>query len=135
MKITDNFNLIEFIESDFFGEHQDKVLESFRENESVLMPNLQKLAEQLQILRDYTGLPIKINIAYRPKWWEIKQGRSGSSQHVLCKAADIVIIGLKPSETYDLIERLVEEGSLNIGGLGKYNSFTHIDVRENKARW
>ncbi len=135
MKLTNNFYLKEFIESRFFGDDQDRVLMSYKEDEDTLLPNLLKLSEQLQILRDYTGLPISVNIAYRPKWWELKQGRSGNSQHVLCKAADIVIQGLKPFETYSLIEYLIDKGVLKIGGLGSYKSFTHLDIRENKARW
>ena len=135
MKLTNNFYLKEFIESRFFGEHQDLVLMSYKEEEDILLPNLLKLTEQLQILRDYTGLPISINIAYRPKWWELKQGRSGNSQHVLCKAADIVIQGMKPSDTHKLIEYLIGKEVLKIGGLGSYKTFTHIDIRDNKARW
>ena len=135
MKLTDNFYLKEFIESRFFGEDQDRVLMSYKEDEDILLPNLFKLTEQLQILRDYTKLPIAINIAYRPKWWELKQGRSGNSQHVLCRAADIVIQGMLPSDTHKLIEYLIDKEVLNIKGLGSYNTFTHVDVRENKARW
>ena len=135
MKLTDNFYLKEFTESKFFGKHQNRVLESFKQDENILLHNFTILANQLQILRDYTGLPIKINIAYRPKWWELQQGRSGSSQHVLGKAADIVIQGMKPKDTYALVEYLIGKGVLKIGGLGNYKSFTHIDIRDNKARW
>ena len=123
MKLTNNFSLSEF-ESKDGSETPQNVLD-----------NLQKVAEQLQILRDYTGLPIKVNSGYRSPEHNEKIGGSKNSQHKLGKAADIVIIGLKPSETYDLVERLVEEGSLQIGGLGKYNTFCHLDIRDNKARW
>jgi len=123
MKLTHNFSLSEFESKDGATTPED------------VLRNLQKVAKQLQILRDYVGLPIKVNSGYRSPEHNEKIGGSKNSQHKLGKAADIVIAGLKPSEVYDLVERLIREDVLNIGGLGKYNSFTHIDIRETKARW
>tara|TARA_R110000796_G_scaffold70457_1_gene160257 strand:- start:2049 stop:2456 length:408 start_codon:yes stop_codon:yes gene_type:complete len=135
MKLTENFSLDEFIKSRFYGENQECVNEIFEDNREQLLPNIQELANNLQVIRDYCGSPISINIAFRPVWWEIRQGRSGNSQHCLGKAADIVIQGYTPTETYVLIEKLIGEGLIKDGGLGKYNTFTHIDVRGKHARW
>jgi len=65
MRLTKNFELKEFIRSRFFDkETQEKVLASFEENKDALLPNIVKLANQLQVLRNYFGKPIIINIAF-----------------------------------------------------------------------
>ena len=123
MKLTHNFSLSEFESNDGATTPEDVLL------------NLQKVAKQLQILRDYTGRSITVNSGYRSPEHNKRIGGSKNSQHKLGKAADIVIKGMKPYETYALIENLVDKGVLKIGGLGSYNTFTHIDIRDNKARW
>tara|TARA_R110000850_G_scaffold6460_2_gene25200 strand:+ start:420 stop:827 length:408 start_codon:yes stop_codon:yes gene_type:complete len=135
MKLTKNFSLDEFIKSRFYGESQECINEIFEDNKEQLLPNIQELANNLQVIRDYCGVPISINIAFRPVWWELKQGRSGNSQHCLGKAADIVIQGYTPKDTYLLIEQLIGKGVVKDGGLGKYETFTHIDIRGKHARW
>jgi len=100
-----------------------------------IVANLKELAENLQVLRDYLNSPININIAFRPKWWELKQGRSGKSQHCLGKAADIVCKDFTPKEVHATIKLLIKDGKMSQGGLGSYNSFTHYDIRKTKARW
>jgi uncharacterized protein YcbK (DUF882 family) len=136
MKLTNNFTLEEFIESRFYTEEvQEDVWTSYDNDCATLEPNLQRLAENLQVLRDHVGKSVIINIAYRPVWYEIDMGRSGTSQHCLGKAADIVVSGMTPDEVVDTIEKLIAEGKMSEGGLGRYNSFTHYDVRGTKARW
>ena len=137
MKLTKNFSLDEFIYSDFFGEFQEDVLMSCQENESLLLPNIQKLAIQLQVLRDYINKPISINIAYRPVWWEHKQKRSGGSQHCLGNAADIVSKDYTPRELAQIIEHLISDSEMLQGGLSAYSTFTHYDIGYNgrKRRW
>lgn len=98
--------------------------------------NVFKLAEQLQILRDKVKKPIKINSAFRCANYNdnvIKGAKH--SQHKLGKAADIVVIGMTPNEVHKLVCEMVECGELNFGGIGKYNTFTHLDIREKKSRW
>lgn len=123
MKLTNNFNISEF-------ESKDGSLMPVN-----VLNNITKLAEQLQILRDYTNLPIKINSGYRSENHNKLIGGSPKSQHVLGKAADIVIKGMTPKETCALIEFLIENEILNIKGLGNYDTFTHLDMRDEKARW
>jgi len=100
-----------------------------------VLKNIELLSEQLQIIRDYTGKSITINSGYRSPEHNASIGGVSNSQHVLGKAADIVIDGMKPSDTYALIEYLNDKGVIKIGGLGSYNTFTHVDIRENTARW
>jgi uncharacterized protein YcbK (DUF882 family) len=134
--MTKNFKIEEFIDSRFYDDHsQSLVWDSYEENKDELKPMLQKLANQLQVLRNHLERPININIGYRPVWWEHQTGRSGSSKHCLGMAADIVVDGLSPDSVADAIEYLIEEGEMLQGGLGRYNTFTHYDIRKGKGRW
>lgn len=97
--------------------------------------NIIKLSNQLQFLRDYTGRPIKINSGYRCPKYNKKIGGVKNSQHLLGKAADIVVESLKPIEVFALIEDLIDMGLMLQGGLGLYDTFVHYDIRKTKARW
>jgi len=94
----------------------------------------------LEILKKELGGIIKNNSACRcVKYNEIIQKLknpnyvpfSSRSQHLYSKAADIVISGLDPSVVYDYLV-LRFPGKY---GIGKYKTFTHIDVRDKMARW
>lgn len=125
MKLTSNFNKSEFD------------CKSGADMPQEVFNNIQKLANQLQIIRNKVGVPIKINSGYRSPEHNTKIGGSKTSQHLLGKAADIVIDGYTPDEVADLIEELIENGDLLQGGLGRYNTFTHYDIGYNglKRRW
>ena len=100
-----------------------------------VLNNVQKLANQLQIIRNKVNVPITINSAYRcPKHNSIIGGAK-SSQHLQGKASDIVIEGYSNDDVADLIEELIASGDILQGGLGRYNTFTHYDIRKTKARW
>ncbi len=102
-----------------------------------VLHNVQKLANQLQELRNVVGSPIKINSGYRcPDYNDNVVKGAKNSQHKLGKASDIVIEDMTPQETFELIDLLINEGELLQGGLSAYSTFTHYDVRGNKkARW
>ena len=86
-----------------------------------------ELVKLLQKIRDHYGKPITINSAYRTPAYNKKVGGAKYSQHVQGKAADIVISGVTPYEVAKYAE------SLGAGGIGLYNSFTHVDVRPARA--
>lgn len=134
--MTKDFDIKEFLYSRFYAEAnvQDKVIESYEQDVAV-QDNLQILAEQLQVIRDYIAKPIQINIAYRPYWWEKQRGRNGKSQHCLGKAADIVVKGMGTKELHKAILELIEQGKIVNGGVGLYNTFIHYDIRPYPARW
>ena len=101
-----------------------------------LIPNVQKLANQLQVIRDRVNVPIKINSAYRCPEHNAMVGGVKTSMHLHAKASDIVIKGYSNDDVADLIEELIASGDILQGGLGRYNTFTHYDIRRgNKARW
>lgn len=138
MKITKNFKEQEFITSKWYKAEnvEDKVSEDYHSNKDV-QENIKILAANLQELRDYLNKPVSINIAYRPIWWEKKNGRTGTSQHCLGKAADIRVKGLTPEVIAHTIKKLIDQGKMHNGGLGIYSksNFVHYDIRTTPARW
>ena len=123
MKLTKNFNSEEFACKD--GTAVPKSL----------LPTVQKLAENLQVLRDHIGKPISINSGYRTPTYNKKIGGAPLSQHVQAKAGDLRIEGMTPKQVHDEIENLIKAGKMHNGGLGLYNAFVHYDVRQLPARW
>jgi uncharacterized protein YcbK (DUF882 family) len=99
--------------------------------------NVQKVANQLQIIRDRVNVPVKVNSAYRCLKHNKSIGSNDSSQHPKGNAVDIVIQGYTPNEVADLIEQLISDGDILQGGLGRYNTFSHYDIGHNgrKRRW
>jgi len=123
MRLTKNFSLSEFDCNDG------------TEMPSELLTNVLELAENLQVLRDFVGVPIKINSSYRSLSHNAKIGGSKSSQHLFAKAADIVIESKSPEQVANIIKALISEGKMKQGGISAYNTFTHYDIRGHKARW
>ena len=126
VQLTTNFSLAEFSCND-------------KKNTPVpceYLPNVTKLAIELQKLRDIIGCPIHINSGYRtPAYNASLEGSAVHSQHMLALAADCTTIDYTPNKFADLVEKLISEGKVNFKGLGRYNGFTHLDCREKKARW
>jgi len=87
------------------------------------------LAEMLDALREWAGAPVTITSGNRCPSYNQKIGGSPASQHLLGRAADVVVKGKAPKEVADWAE------GLHPGGLGRYSNFTHIDSRDGKARW
>jgi uncharacterized protein YcbK (DUF882 family) len=123
MRITENFSLSEFDCKDG------------SELPTALLPNVLDLADNLQVLRDYLGVPISINSAYRSLDYNREIGGATNSQHLLAKAADIVVESKTPDEVANIIKFLISEGKMTQGGLKAYDTFTHYDIRGYKARW
>lgn len=123
MKITKNFDLREFRSKDGASFPTEVIF------------NIQKLASQLQMFRELVKKPITINSGYRSKSHNKKVGGSPNSQHLLGKAADIKVKGLKPKTVYDKLSKLMDNGDLLQGGLGLYDTFVHYDIRKTRVRW
>jgi len=123
MQLTKNFNLSEF------------QCKCGCEMPEFVKKNVEELAKDLQVIRDKVGIGFTPNSAYRcPKHNQIIGGVK-TSQHLKGKAADINIKGIEPSEVADLVEDLMKTEAITKGGVGRYNSFTHIDIRGTNARW
>lgn len=122
MKLSENFSIEELNKHNF--KMSDEVLD-----------NLKELAVQLEIVRAHFNVPVTINSGYRNLEYNRNIGSKDTSQHVLGTAADIVVSGVSPDDVADAIEFLINTGMLKEGGVGRYNSFTHYDIRGSRARW
>lgn len=124
MKLTENFNLEEFHCKD-----GTPVPEQY-------LPNLKKLAKNLQALRDELDAPVIVSgSGYRTEKHNKKAGGAPKSQHLTASAADISSPAFSPKEIAATIERLIIEGRMDEGGIGVYNTFVHYDIRGTRARW
>lgn len=90
-----------------------------------------ELVNVLQKIRTHFKKPVTITSAYRTPSRNAAVGGTEHSQHLYGKAADIKVSGFSPSEVANYAEKLL----CNRGGIGIYDSFIHIDVRDSKARW
>ena len=123
MKLSENFSLSEFRCND-----GTDVPEEY-------MDNVKKLTENLQILRDIIGKPIIVISGYRSPDYNKKISGVKRSQHMLAKAADIIIRGMDTRDVANLIKDLIKQGKMHSGGVGLYETFVHYDVRGRNARW
>lgn len=90
-----------------------------------------RLVMVLESIRTHFGSAVVINSAYRTPQYNANEGGAAHSQHCYGTAADIVVRGKTPAQVAAYARQLMPDW----GGVGKYASFTHIDVREIKADW
>lgn len=74
------------------------------------------------------GKAVIINSGYRSPSHNKRVGGASKSQHLYGKAADIKVRGVTPATVYNAADKL-------FNGVGRYNTFTHVDTRANKARF
>lgn len=90
-----------------------------------------ELVEVLQKIRSHFKTAVTINSAFRTATRNKAVGGAKYSQHLYGTAADIVVTGVSPLKVAEYAETLLP----NKGGIGRYSTFTHVDVRETKSRW
>jgi len=123
MQLTENFSLHEFDCNDGTPVPDE------------LLHNVEALAEQLQILRDYLGERIMISSAYRHPAYNKKIGGKSNSYHLKAMAADITVKSKTPRQLKAIVEKLIEQKKVKFGGIGLYPGFLHVDIRRQAARW
>ena len=90
------------------------------------------LVEILENIRVHFGAAVTVTSGYRTVSYNATvENSSKTSQHCNGLAADIKVAGVSPAAVADYAEQLL--GSH--GGVGRYGTFTHIDVRADKSRW
>lgn len=122
-QLTKNFNIKEFACKD-----GTPVPEKYFEN-------VQELANNLQVIRDYFNSSLLINSAYRTPIHNKKVGGVSTSTHLSAKAADIKVKGKTSKQVYDAVLELIKKGKIKNGGVGLYDTFVHFDIRNSPARW
>jgi len=122
MKLTKNFSLEEF------------ECKCGCKMPEFVKKNVTELAENLQVLRNLVGR-LDLTNAYRCKRHNADVGGSTNSQHLVGKAADVKSKTIKPKEMAQIVDDLMKNESFELGGVGIYNTFTHVDIRGTRARW
>ena len=103
-----------------------------------LLENAYKLIDVLEWLRtEESTASVLVNSWYRDPEYNAAIGGVKTSMHKTCAAADVVKVGRTPSEVADMLERHPHS---KLFGLGRYKTFTHLDVRGminrlSPARW
>ena len=91
-----------------------------------------ELVAVVQDVRDHFNTTVTINSACRCPSHNASVGGSKNSQHLYSRAADVVVAGVAPNFVADYLE----ETYPGKYGIGRYNTFTHVDTRtEGPARW
>ena len=103
-----------------------------------LLENAWRLIDVLEWLRALNGTSsVLINSWFRDQCYNRSCGGAPTSMHMTCGAADVSKVGSIPSEVADMLE---DHPDARYFGIGRYKSFTHIDVRglqsrPSPARW
>ena len=103
-----------------------------------LVLNALKLCHVLCDLREAVRpTPVLVNSWYRDIIYNHRIGGVSRSMHLTCGAADVTKPGFTPSEVADILEHHPDSSNF---GIGRYKTFTHIDVRgmigrPSPARW
>ena len=83
-----------------------------------------------RVLRDLRAavrpMPVLVNSWYRDSTFNHRIGGVPQSMHLTCGAADVVKAGFTPDEVADILERHPDSDEF---GIGRYKTFTHIDIR------
>lgn len=89
-----------------------------------------ELIQILQRLRDFFDKPVHVTSACRCIEQNVRVGGSTNSQHLHCRAADVVVEGIDPA----LVQEWAHDN--NVPGIGSHKTFTHLDTRSGRfARW
>lgn len=91
-----------------------------------------ELLTVLQALRAHFNTVCHIESGCRCVAYNRRVLGATDSQHTKGRAADIVVAGVAPAAVQDYLEKNYPEEY----GIGRYQTFTHIDTRTNgPARW
>lgn len=92
------------------------------------------LIDGLERLRQHFRRPVRINSGYRTHAHNEDIGGEDiggarQSRHLWGMAADIVVEGVSASQV------ATKADAMGFGGVGQYDSFTHVDVQGKDRRW
>lgn len=87
------------------------------------------LVLHLDRMRRYFDAPVRVSSGFRTAAHNERIGGVDDSVHLWGGAADIKVDDMDPSTVATFAE---EEG---FGGVGRYSTFTHVDVHGSRRRW
>ena len=89
-----------------------------------------ELVTILQKVRDWAKGAVYVNSGFRTESHNSKVGGAKNSYHKYGMAADITVNGKTPAQVCAFLESVMLSG-----GIGKYKTFTHVDVRPIRYRF
>ena len=85
----------------------------------------------LEHVRQYFEKPVIITSGCRCEEHNRNVGGKVDSLHLFGKAADFVVVDIHPHDVYNFLACFYT-GEY---GIGKGDTYTHIDIREKRSRW
>ena len=91
----------------------------------------QNLLDLLEAVRTHFNAPTIVLSGYRCETHNKNVGGAKKSKHLKGIATDIAVKDVHPNLVHAYLAKIMK----GRGGLGKYSTFTHVDVRGTPARW
>jgi hypothetical protein len=115
----------------FFRGARDARLQLNTDPPRALWPSLLAVTKVADEARHRLGRPLRINSAYRSPAYNRTISGASKSIHVLGGALDL---SGSPATLHRIVTEMRAEGLFR-GGIGRYKTFTHVDVRGKNADW
>jgi len=100
----------------------------------VYLHNALAVCERAEVLRAALGCPLIVVSGYRSPAYNRRIGGARASQHLTASALDLIARNISAKEMHAAYLRLIKEGKVPDGGVGRYPNFLHIDVGRAR-RW
>lgn len=91
-----------------------------------------QLLDIIQAVRDYYRRTVTITSGHRSPSHNRKVGGATKSWHLVGRAADIRVRGIRPQKVAEYIRR---DHMPDFGGVGIYDDFVHLDTRPTRVDW
>ena len=115
----------------FFRGARDARLQLNTDPPRALWPSLLAVVKVADEARHRIGRPLRINSAYRSPAYN--RAISGASKSVHVQGGALDLSG-SPATLHKILTQMRAEGLFR-GGIGRYKTFTHVDVRGRDADW
>lgn len=132
MRITQHFHLDEFAQRPWSGDKDGEPYpDGDKDHKGWIRDRLTPLCQALEVLREELGgRPFHILSGYRSP--EFNRAIKGAplSEHCQGRACDFQVAGVPAVRVHAVAWQLIHDGRIpQIGGIGRYATFTHLDVR------
>jgi len=115
----------------FYRGARDARLQLNTDPPRALWPSLLAVVKVADEARHRLGRPLRINSAYRSPAYN--RAISGASKSVHVQGGALDLSG-SPATLHRILTEMRREGLFR-GGIGRYKTFTHVDVRGKNADW
>ncbi len=115
----------------FFRGARDARLQLNTDPPRSLWPSLLAVTKVADEARHRLGKPLRINSAYRSPAYNRAIGGASASIHMRGGALDL---SGSPATLHRILKEMRAEGLFR-GGIGRYRTFCHVDVRGKNADW